>query len=247
MWWSQEDAAEDRQRVEREINRRRERGEPFEPLSLEGVPARGKLTRAFWGKAWCDHLEAHAHYEHRLPRGRAYLRRGSVYDFEISPGRLSAHVTGAEIYETEILIEPVPAARWRELTARCAGQAESMLDLLAGKLGAETIRLLCDPETGLLPREGEMRARCTCPDHADLCKHAAALLYAAGVKLDADPASLFVLRGVELADLIHQAGGEAVRQAVAAPEQCSLPDDTDLSALFGIELAEPRGDGPTRA
>jgi hypothetical protein len=47
----------------------------------------------------------------------------------------------------------------------------------------------------LLPVAGEIGPRCSCPDWADPCKHAAAVIYLVSDVLDADPFALFLLRG----------------------------------------------------
>src|SRR2546428_746520 len=49
-----------------------------------------QLTTTFWGKAWSDNLERYADLANRLPRGRAYLRNGSVLDLAIAGGRVGA-------------------------------------------------------------------------------------------------------------------------------------------------------------
>src|SRR4030095_278203 len=49
--------------------------------------------------------------------------------------------------------------------------------------------------TDLLPGPGELQPRCSCPDWADPCKHAAAVCYLVAGALDADPFSLLLLRG----------------------------------------------------
>src|SRR5918911_1351252 len=56
-----------------------------------------KIVRTFWGKAWCDNLESYRDYENRLPRGRTYVRNGSVIDLQIAPHEIQALVSGSEI------------------------------------------------------------------------------------------------------------------------------------------------------
>jgi hypothetical protein len=47
----------------------------------------------------------------------------------------------------------------------------------------------------LLPVAGELQPRCSCPDWANPCKHAAAVCYLVADTLDADPFLLFLMRG----------------------------------------------------
>src|SRR5262247_4804418 len=49
-----------------------------------------QLAATFWGQAWADNLERYADLANRLPRGRAYLRNGSVLDLVIGRGRVDA-------------------------------------------------------------------------------------------------------------------------------------------------------------
>lgn len=233
MWWSYEDVEEQKKRVQKEIARRKKRGEVFEPLT---APAGSKkLCTTFWGQAWCRNLEAYQDYESRLPRGRSYLRQGNVYQVEITPGEVSATVAGSELYETRVRIQPLERGRWLEIVKQGAGEVGSMLDLLAGRLGDGLMRVLTDPEGGLFPKPKEIRFDCSCPDHADMCKHVAALLYGVGVMLDQRPELLFTLRGVDQAELLSGASQTTVQEVAQTGEELA---GTDLSALFGIDLAD---------
>ena len=50
---------------------------------------RGPQDRqSFWGKAWCDNLERYSDFANRLPRGRTYVRNGSVIDLQIARGKV---------------------------------------------------------------------------------------------------------------------------------------------------------------
>ena len=55
---------------------------PLCPVKIEGR----KIARSFWGQAWCDNLERYSDFENRLPRGRTYVRNGSV-DRPADPAR----------------------------------------------------------------------------------------------------------------------------------------------------------------
>ena len=232
MWWSYEDVREQKARVQREIAKRTKRGEKFEVLP---APAgQKKLCTTFWGQAWNKNLESYQVYESRLPRGRSYLRQGNVYNLEITPGKLSAVVAGSELYDTHILIKPLPQKQWKEIVGQGAGEVGSMLDLLAGRLGDGLMRLLTHPERGLFPKPVEIRFDCSCPDFADMCKHVSAVLYGVGVLLDTKPELLFTLRGVDQAELLADASSAALTSATTGGEGDLA--GADLSALFGIDL-----------
>lgn len=233
MSWKQEAAQENKERLEREVAKRRARGESLFPIA---APAGSKkLCQTFWAQAWCRHLESYQHYEARLPAGRSYLRNGKVFDLTLERGSISAVVMGTELYDTLIHIRPLAPDHWQEIVKASQGQVNSLLDLLSGKLGDGLMRILTDPEQGLFPQPNEIRFDCSCPDHADLCKHASAVLYGVAVLLDTRPDLLFTLRGVDQADLL--ADSSAATAATLTETGTDLKG-TDLSVLFGIDLAE---------
>ncbi|MCB1275722.1 SWIM zinc finger family protein [Prosthecobacter sp.] len=240
MSWDYEDAQECKERLQREIAKRVQRGEVFEALP---APAGSKkLCTTFWGQAWCRNLDSYQVYESRLPRGRSYLRQGKVYNLEIEPGKLNAVVAGSELYDTSIHIRPLPQEQWSKIVEAGAGQVGSMLDLLAGKLGEGLMKVLTDPDNGLFPKPEEIRFNCSCPDYADMCKHVAAVLYGVGVLLDTRPELLFTLRGVDQAELLSNASSEAITELASGEGDLA---GADLSALFGIDLgSSPQDDKP---
>lgn len=233
MWGADEDAQESRERLQREIAKRQKKGETFSVL--EAPKGSSKLSKTFWGQAWCRNLESYQEYESRLPRGRSYLRQGHVYNLAIEPGKLSAIVSGSELYDTQVTIQPLSKERWQEIIEASSGQVGSMLDLLAGKLGDGLMRVLTDPERGLFPRPKEIRFDCSCPDFADMCKHVSAVLYGVGVLLDTQPELLFTLRGVDQAELLASASETTARDIQQSGATGDL-EGVDLSALFGIDL-----------
>jgi len=232
MWWSYQDVEEQKKQVQREIAKRKKRGEKFEVLL---APAgQKKLSTTFWGQSWCRNLESYQDYESRLPRGRSYLRQGKVYDLKIQSGKLSAVVAGSELYDTSITIQPLPKKQWQQIVKSSAGQVGSMLDLLAGKLGDGLMKVLTDPDAGLFPKPKEIRFNCSCPDHADMCKHVSAVLYGVGVLLDTKPELLFTLRDVDQAELLSNASSAAITDLSASAGDLA---GADLSAIFGIVLS----------
>ena len=62
-------------------------------------------------------------------------------------------------------------------------------------------------------------------------------LYGVGARLDEKPQLLFVLRGVDENELIASAGQD-LSLSKAAPSAAKVLDDSDVAALFGLEMAE---------
>lgn len=237
--------AQRRQQAARKLKELKKQGVKASPVVLQGRT----IARTFWGKAWCENLESYSDFSNRLPRGRTYVRNGSVIHLELARGKVTALVSGSTIYEVEVSILPLPADRWRAMVRRCAGRIDSVVELLAGKLSNGVMEVLCQKGEGLFPGSREIALRCSCPDGAYLCKHVAAVLYAVGARLDQEPELLFVLRGVDQADLLSRAmeEGALARNGAHAP---ALKGD-DLSGLFGIELdpgsASPAAPGAAEA
>lgn len=201
-----------------------------------------KIAATFWGGAWCDNLEAYSDFANRLPRGRTYVRNGSVVDLQIGPGTVTARVSGSELYRVKIQIKPLASKVWKSIQGECAGKIDSLLELLQGKLSSAVMQVVTRQAGGLFPAPGDIELDCSCPDWADLCKHVAAALYGVGARLDSNPELLFVLRGVDPADLISKASAaEAVRQTVGSAAAAPVMSEAEMADVFGIELANDPG------
>ena len=227
FWAPYVPVAEQRARARREMARLKKKGKHVQPIDIPGRT----IARSFWGKGWCDHLASFADFANRLPRGRRYVRNGSVCHLEIRPGRVEAIVSGSELYDVTIGITQLEAAAWKSIKAKCAGQIGSMLELLQGKLSREVMGVVTERDHGLFPKPREIALDCSCPDWATMCKHVAAALYGVGHRLDHQPGLLFVLREVDAAELIAT--------EIALPEREAASDvlaDEALSDIFGIDL-----------
>ncbi len=223
--------AERRRKAERAMAKLRKAGHPVAPVTVAGR----MIATTVWGRAWCDNLEAYRDYETRLPRGRSYVRNGSVVDLQIAPGRVTAMVSGSELYEVAITIKATAAAPWQAMCAACAGGIGSLVELLQGRLSSAVMERLCRQDGGLFPRPSEIRFSCSCLDHASMCKHVAAVLYGVGARLDYAPELLFRLRAVEAADLV--AGiDSAPTLASTGPAAAKVLQTDDVSALFGLDM-----------
>lgn len=221
-----------RRKAEREVAKRRKAGQAITPVTVEGRT----IAKTFWGKAWCENLESYSDYENRLPRGRTYVRNGSVVDLQISSGSILALVSGSELYEVSLTIVPLPKTLWKSVCDDCAGAIDSLVELLQGRFSKGTMERLCRQKAGLFPSPGEIRLRCSCPDSAGMCKHIAAVLYGVGARLDQKPELLFVLRGVDEMDLIAHAGRGIPLVAGSVTSSRVMAQD-ELSDIFGLDMA----------
>ncbi len=237
-WKPYVSVAERRRKAEREMQKLKKKGHPVSPVLIEGRA----IARTFWGKAWCDNLERYSDFSNRLPRGRTYVRNGSVVDLQIAPGQISAMVSGSEIYKVAVKVSAVPKAHWTSICTDCAGAIDSLVELLQGRFSKGVMERICQQTTGLFPAPDEIELSCSCPDWASMCKHVAAVLYGIGARLDEQPELLFKLRQVDEQDLISKAG-KGLPLSNKGPAQEKVLAAEGLSALFGLELgtatAEP--------
>ena len=188
-----------RARVARVSDELRRNGVDVQPVHIEGRT----IARSFWGRRWCHHLESCSDFENRLPRGRAYVRNGSVCHLDVHAGGVDAMVVGSDLYHVVVRIRKLGQAAWKAIRAECAGRVGSVLELLQGRLSDHVLRVVTDPDRGLFPKPGEINlTTCDCPDWAVMCKHAAAVLYGVGSRLDDRPELLFRLRDVDADDLV---------------------------------------------
>jgi uncharacterized Zn finger protein len=234
--------AERRLKAERAAAKAAKGGAALSPVSL----SRGAITKTFWGRAWCDNLERYSDYANRLPRGRTYVRNGSVIDLQIGAGQVNAQVMGSSLYRVSISVAAVPRAPWRAIGADCAASIDSLVELLQGRLSKAVMERICRPGTGLFPAPREITLRCSCPDSAAMCKHVAAVLYGVGARLDEQPQLLFQLRGVDAQELVSQAGA-AMPQSGPRPAASKVLDNALLGDVFGIEMDEAARPAPTTA
>jgi uncharacterized Zn finger protein len=233
--------AERRRKAARKLAKLEKRSRSLSPVTIEGRA----IATSFWGKSWCSNLERYSDFANRLPRGRTYVRNGSVVDLQIARGTVSALVSGSDLYTVTITIAPVAATRWKAICRDCAGTIDSLVELLQGRLSKGVMDRVCREGDGLFPAPKEITLSCSCPDWAAMCKHVAAVLYGVGARLDEKPELLFELRGVDENELLANAG-EEVSLKKSAPATAKLLDDGDVAALFGLEMVEPaRPDTPT--
>ncbi len=223
-----------KERAAKEAAKLLKKGATHQPVRLEGKT----IARTFWGKAWCENLESYSDYSNRLPRGRSYVRNGSVLHLDIRRGEIEALVSGSSLYKIKIGIKPVDPKRWKRLRHECTGSIGSLMELLSGKLSERVMGVMTSKTGGLFPAPAEIELDCSCPDWAEMCKHVAAVLYGVGARLDAKPELLFLLRHVDHAELVSQSGAVEALTTGRGTDAVAVLDSTEVADVFGIEMAE---------
>jgi len=232
-WGDYVSIGEKRRQVQQTLTKLMKQGQSVAPVTIDGR----KIAKSFWGQSWCSNLERYSDYEYRLPRGRSYVRNGFVVDLQIAKGEITARVNGSDLYNVKVTIAPVTAARWKAICRDCAGTIDSLVELLQGRLAKGVMDRVCREGDGLFPSPKEIKLACSCPDWADMCKHVAAALYGVGARLDEKPQLLFVLRDVDENELLASTGQDLALTR-AARSAAKVLDDTDVAALFGLEMVE---------
>ncbi|HEY3997656.1 MAG TPA: SWIM zinc finger family protein [Candidatus Xenobia bacterium] len=234
-WAPYVSVAERRKKAQREMEKLAKKGHPVSPVIIEGRT----IATTFWGKAWCENLEKYHDFANRLPRGRTYVRNGSVVDLQIAPLKVDAQVSGSSMYRVSVAIAAVSKAHWQALCRDCVGGIDSLVELLQGRFSKGIMERLCQQREGLFPTPSEIKFSCSCPDYAVMCKHVAAVLYGIGARLDNKPELLFRLRSVDEKDLFAHVDA-SVPLSKKGPKAGKILKTDDISDLFGLEMA---GDG----
>jgi uncharacterized Zn finger protein len=221
------------------------------------VTARRRTFGAtWWGRAWLEALEGRAvHDANRLPRGRTYARNGSARDLTVEPGRVRARVRGSRPtpYDVVLQVRELREDEWDCVLDAIVAKAGHAAALLDGELDPGVVADAAAVDVELLPRSGELRTACTCPDWAEPCKHAAAVCYLVADALDADPFVLLQLRGRDRTAVLagvraRRSGADPVAAAPASPVDPGVAAAEAWARPLGPlpRIPTPPRDGPGR-
>lgn len=184
-----------------------------------------RFGHTWWGRAWIDALENRARLDpNRLPRGRTYARHDRVSNLHLAPGEITAFVRGNRPgrYRVLVRVRTYGDAEWDRVVATIAGRAGHAAALLEGELDPSIAEDAAQAGVDLMPGPGDLQPRCSCPDWADPCKHAAAVCYLVADALDEDPFTLFAVRGRPRDALLAEL--RAHRRAGSSPEGVTAGD-----------------------
>ena len=233
------------ERGARDRPRSAEQGGRLAPVTIDGRA----IAQSFWGKAWCDNLERYTRLANRLPRGRTYVRNGSVMHLQLGPGNRSTALVERK--------RALPGVRHRSRPWPSAGGAPWSATARAGS--APLVELLREvltrghadpdpPERRALPaRPGRSPSSAPAPTTRCCASTSRRPSTASARDSTLEPELFFRLRSVDQLDLISAAGraslptrGRGTRKRIA---------DAALAEVFGIELdvTSPVPASPCRA
>jgi uncharacterized Zn finger protein len=224
--------------------------EPSEPDRIPGsifvhgpiraVSKRGDIGVEWWGRQWVIAVDR-VIGDGRLERGKRYARNGSVLDMEIAHGQAFAHVQGSRSrpYHTYVSLKPFTDEEWDLAIRALSEQAIYAAKLLAGEMPENIEAIFDGMGSSLFPRNHkDIQFDCSCPDWGDPCKHGAAVYYLLAEQIDADPFTLFHLRGRSREKVLSQLRAfRGVSEDESAPETSveialTPPLDSDLSNFW---------------
>ncbi len=233
-----ESVAEKMAKVQKRIEKLKKKNPDIAPIVISGR----KLAKTWWAKAWNENLESYSDYYNRIGRGRSYVRHGAVADLKIEKGIVTALVQGtrAAPYSVQIVIKPLKKGSWKEMTKACEGRINSLNELTEGKFPKELGDVFTKQKNGLFPCPGEISFSCSCPDWASMCKHVAAVLYGIGARFDEDPTLFFLLRDINMDELVTKAVTEKSESLIKKSKKKTkrVIDDGDISAMFQIDMKD---------
>jgi uncharacterized Zn finger protein len=142
----------------------------------------------------------------RWSQGRWHARAGRVVALDVEPGLVVARLEGGQAVPRRVTVrvpplDPLAQRRAFDVVER---QAKFGAALAAGYLPLALDDALRAVDVWLLPRHHEtVRLTCTCSDsRKHPCKHEAAVCIALADRIDADPFTLFTLRGIDRQQLL---------------------------------------------
>jgi uncharacterized Zn finger protein len=171
------------------------------PLPVTGGVAtskqRGAMASTWWSRRFTALLESYG-LGGRMQRGRRYARTGQVLHIDVDAGVIAAQVQGsrARPYLVTIAAKEPTARQWEAIELAMTATVGFVARLLAGELPPDLEGVFEQAGTPLFPATwADLRAKCSCPDWENPCKHIAAVLYVFADQLDIDPWLLLAWRG----------------------------------------------------
>jgi uncharacterized Zn finger protein len=197
---------------------------PSRPLPVQGGVAtskqRGPMATTWWSRRFVEVLESYG-LGARMQRGRRYARAGQVVEVEVSPGIVAAQVQGSrpKPYLVTVGLTVPGDDQWASIVEAMQAKVGFVARLLDGEVPAELEEVFAAVGVPLFPaRWSDVRARCTCPDWENPCKHIAAVLYVLADRLDGDPWLVLLLRGREREPLLEALSAGRARSPAAGDD-----------------------------
>lgn len=195
---------------------------------------RSRPPRRRWSRQWQAYMES-LHMGARIGRGRQYATGGNVRSLVVSPGIAVAAVRGGapEPYRCEISCETADAGTCGRLYEFLRSRPMLMARLLAGDIPEAVETRFRAEGVPLAPSEvAPLRVRCSCPDGATFCKHAAAVLFLLCETFDSEPLLLLKFRGLDIDRVFGAADDDGLKGGKA---------ENPMGGESGLQPPRPSG------
>jgi uncharacterized Zn finger protein len=168
-------------------------------------------VRSWWAKRWLEAVEPMG-IGGRLARGRNYAASGQVVSLSIEGPSVTASVVGArpDPYRVSITFRTPGEEALGKIAAALKAEPMLLARLLADDLPLEVERMFREAGTGLFPGgkiapgRYDVTTSCSCPDYANPCKHACAVMLLLGEETARRPMTLLELRGLATEELFDE-------------------------------------------
>jgi hypothetical protein len=197
---------------------------PSVPLPVEGGVAtsrqRGPMATTWWSRRFVEVLESYG-LGARMQRGRRYARTGQVIEVDVDAGMVAAQVQGSrpKPYLVTATLAVPGDEQWGSILDAMRAKMGFVARLLDGEVPADLEQVFADAGISLFPAAWtDIRAKCSCPDWENPCKHIAAVLYVLADRLDSDPWLVLLLLGREKEELLDVLTGAGSNPPVAGLE-----------------------------
>ncbi len=163
----------------------------------------------WWVERWLQLLDSYR-FKKRLERARIYAREGNILSIEFKDAQVLAKVQGseAEPYQVSLSLVPFTDEDWDYIIETLSQKAIFSAQLLAGEMPENIEEVFIKNGLSVFPFTlSDIKARCSCPDKANPCKHIGAVYYQLADRFSEDPFIIFQLRGRDKDQII-----EALRQ-----------------------------------
>jgi SNF2 family DNA or RNA helicase/uncharacterized Zn finger protein len=162
--------------------------------------------KTWWGQKWLDAFNG-IDASNRLPRGRTYANKGAAYDIKIDKNKITAKVQGSmrTPYDVQILLSTFSKEQIETIREAVIKSPHILAKLLNRELPSSLLKDLEDKKIQLFPTEWkEIKGICSCPDYAVPCKHLASVIYLVANAIDANPFTVFDMRGCKLLEIVGE-------------------------------------------
>lgn len=209
-----------------------------------GSPA-GLYARTWWGTRWLNTIGTDtARYAKDVMQGEALFRRGALSDLTVAAGVASAKVTDRNDTVTVTLqLAVYDAEIWEQVARTVAEQLRFTAALLRHQFPEQLDDRLTAVGVALFPQVVDMALASSLLGEG-VNRHTVALHRAVGARIDRDPNVLFMLRGRDTEQLVHQVSNRRGETREREPEKPESPPEQRETALRQLALHPRQAEDP---